>query len=141
MDSTLTFLKDNIWLILLAIASGIGLLWPMIAKRISGIPQIGVAEAVQLINRRDAMVLDVRSPGEFGNGHLTSARNIPEKELKTRAGEIDKWKDKPVIVHCATGNRSQSAAEILKGLGFKEVFNLHGGINAWSQAGMPVEKK
>lgn len=135
------FIQDNIWLILLAVASGIGLLWPMIAKRFSGIPQIGVAEAVQLINRKDALVLDVRSQGEFSGGHLGSAKNIPEKELKTRATEIDKWKDKPIIVHCATGNRSQGAANVLKGLGFKEVFNLHGGINAWNQAGMPLEKK
>lgn len=135
------FVQQNIWLILLAVASGIGLLWPVIAKRMSGIPQVGVAEAVRLINHRDALVLDVRAQGEFSGGHLTNARNIPEKELKTRAGEIDKWKDKPVIVHCATGNRSQGAANVLKGLGFKEVFNLQGGINAWNQAGMPLEKK
>lgn len=135
------FVQDNIWLILIAVASGLGLLWPLVARRLSGIPQVGVAEAVQLINRRDAHVLDVREPGEFGAGHITAARNIPSGALKSRIGEIDKWKDLPVIVHCATGSRSQSAAAALKAAGFKDVFNLQGGMGAWVQAGMPLEKK
>ncbi len=135
------FVQDNIWLILIAVASGLGLLWPLVARRLSGIPQVSTSEAVQLINRRDAHVLDVREPGEFGSGHIGGARNIPVGALKSRLGEIDKWKDQPVIVHCATGNRSQGAAAALKAAGFKEVFNLRGGMGAWQQAGMPVEKK
>ena len=135
------FVQDNIWLILIALASGIGLLWPFIAQRFSGIAQVGVNEAVQLINRRDAHVLDLREPGEFSAGHIGGARNIPLGTLKSRLGEIDKWKEQPVLLHCATGNRSQSAAATLKAAGFKDVFNLRGGLGAWQQAGMPVEKK
>lgn len=135
------FMQDNIWLILIALASGLGLLWPLVSRRLSGIPQVSTSEAVQLINRRDAHVLDVREPGEFGAGHINGARNIPVGALKSRLGEIDKWKDQPLIVHCATGNRSQGAATALKAAGFKEVFNLRGGLGAWQQAGMPVEKK
>jgi rhodanese-related sulfurtransferase len=137
----LKFVQDNIWLILIAIASGIGLLWPLVARRLSGIAQVSVNEAVQLINRRDAHVLDVREPGEFSAGHIGGARNIPLGTLKSRLGEIDKWKEQPVLLHCATGNRSQGAAGTLKAAGFKEVFNLRGGLGAWQQAGMPVEKK
>jgi rhodanese-related sulfurtransferase len=137
----LKFVQDNIWLILIAIASGIGLLWPLVARHLSGIAQVGVNEAVQLINRRDAHVLDVREAGEFSAGHIGGARNIPLGTLKSRLGEIDKWKEHPVLLHCATGNRSQGAAATLKAAGFKEVFNLRGGLGAWQQAGMPVEKK
>jgi rhodanese-related sulfurtransferase len=61
-------------------------------------------------------------------------------ELKSRLADLEKFKDKPVLVHCATGNRSQGAAKMLKDAGFKEVFNLQGGLGAWQQAGMPVEK-
>ena len=135
------FVQDNIWLILIAVASGIGLLWPTVAKRLSGIPQVGVAEAVTLINRRDAMVLDVREQSEHDKGHIANARLVPAGQLKTRIGELERFKDRPVLVHCATGNRSQGAAATLKAAGFKEVFNLQGGMGAWEQAGMPVEKK
>jgi rhodanese-related sulfurtransferase len=137
----LKFVQDNIWLILIAVASGIGLVWPSIAKRLSGIPQVGVAEAVTLINRRDAIVLDVREQSEHDKGRIANARLIPAGQLKTRVGELEKFKDRPILVHCATGNRSQGAAATLKGAGFKEVFNLQGGMGAWEQAGMPVEKK
>lgn len=136
----MAFVQQNWWLIVIAVVSGAGVLWPTIAKRLSGIPQVGVAEAVNLMNRRDAVVLDVRSQAEFGNGHLPRAKNIPVGELKTRAVELDKWKDKPILVHCAMGNRSHPAAKTLKAAGFTEVFELQGGIGAWTQAGMPTEK-
>ncbi len=136
----MSFIRDNWWLFVIAIVSGIGIVWPTIAKMMSGIPQIGVTEAVTLINRRDPLVLDVRSQAEFNNGHIGGARLIPVGELKSRLADLEKFKDKPVLVHCATGNRSQGAAKMLKDAGFKEVFNLQGGLGAWQQAGMPVEK-
>jgi len=135
-----SFIRDNWWLFVIAIVSGIGIVWPTIAKMMSGIPQIGVTEAVTLINRREPLVLDVRSQAEFNNGHIGGARLIPVGELKSRLADLEKFKDKPVLVHCATGNRSQGAAKMLKDAGFKEVFNLQGGLGAWQQAGMPVEK-
>ncbi len=136
----MSFIRDNWWLFVIAIVSGIGIVWPTIAKMMSGIPQIGVTEAVTLINRREPLVLDVRSQAEFNNGHIGGARLIPVGELKSRLADLEKFKDKPVLVHCATGNRSQGAAKMLKDAGFKEVFNLQGGLGAWQQAGMPVEK-
>lgn len=136
----MSFVQDNWWLFVIALVSGLGILWPSVAKKMSGIPQVGVAEAVTLINRREPLVLDVRGQGEFAAGHIAGARLIPVGELKARVSEIEKFKDKPVLVHCATGNRSFTAARLLKEAGFKEVFNLQGGLGAWQQAGMPVEK-
>lgn len=136
----MSFVQDNWWLFVIAVVSGLGILWPSVAKKLSGIPQMGVAEAVTLINRREPLILDVRAQGEFAAGHIAGARLIPVGELKARLAEIEKFKDKPVLVTCATGNRSFNAAKILKEAGFKEVSNLQGGLGAWQQAGMPVEK-
>ena len=134
------FLRDNWWLVAIAMVSGLGVVWPSIARMMSGVPQVGVAEAVNLINRRDAVVLDVRTQGEFGAGHLTGARHVPLGDLKARMSELERFRERPVLVHCASGSRSQVAAKVLKDAGFKEVFNLQGGMGAWTQAGMPTEK-
>lgn len=134
------FVMDNIWLVLLALASGTALVWPWIAKRMSGIPEVGAMEAVQLINRRDAMVLDVREPAEFGAGHVPNARNLPLSQLEKRVGEIAKFKARPVIVTCQSGSRAFAANAKLKAAGFSEIFVLAGGLGAWQQANLPVEK-
>jgi rhodanese-related sulfurtransferase len=134
------FLRDNWWLVVIAVVSGFGVVWPSIARMMSGVPQVGVAEAVNLINRRDAVVLDVRTQGEYGAGHLVGARHVPLGDLKARMSELERFRERPVLVHCASGSRSQVAAKTLKEAGFKEVFNLQGGMGAWTQAGMPTEK-
>lgn len=135
------FLQDNWWLVALAVGSGAGLVWFTVAEKLSGIVKIGVSEAVNLMNRRDAVVLDVRTQGEFAQGHVAQACHIPIAELKTRLAELDKLKQKPVIVSCASGARALEAAKTLKAGGFAEVFALDGGMTAWTQAAMPVDKK
>ncbi|WP_300443045.1 rhodanese-like domain-containing protein [Zoogloea sp.] len=99
------------------------------------------AQATALINREDAIVIDVREAGEFAAGHLLNARHIPLGELDKRIGELDKLKNKPVILSCQSGSRSASACSILQKAGFASVHNLEGGIAAWEQAGMPVSRK
>ena len=76
-----------------------------------------------------AALIDVRSPGEFSSGHITGAKNVPVGDLARRASEIPKEKD--VIVYCASGMRSASAARTLKGLGFGKVHDL-GAMSRWS---------
>ena len=99
------------------------------------------AQATALINREDAVVIDVREAGEFASGHLLNARHIPLGELDKRIGELDKLKNKPVILSCQSGSRSASARSILQKAGFASVHNLEGGIAAWEQAGMPISRK
>ena len=132
------FFQDNLLLVVVAFVSGAMLLWPLV-RRTAGGPWIDTARATHLINREDALVVDVRDPGEFGTGHILGARNVPLARID--AGEVDiKAKDKPVILCCDTGNRSSKAAAGLKKLGFTNIVNLSGGIGAWRQAGLPVEK-
>ena len=85
-------------------------------------------------------VLDVRENDEFAAGHLPKARHIPLKELEARLPELAKFKEKPVIVTCRSGARSGSACRALRKAGFTQVHNLKGGVPAWQQANLPVEK-
>jgi len=133
------FVMDNIFLIVIALVSGALLIWPMV-RRGTGGPWVTAAQAVQLINKEDALVLDIREPGEYSAAHILNARNIPVKDLGVRAREIEKFKQKPVIVACDSGNRSGAAVSVLKDQGFANVYNLSGGLAAWRQAGLPTEK-
>lgn len=134
------FIQDNIWLVLIAIASGAMLVWPWVSRRLSGAPELGALEVVRLINRKDALMLDVREPDEFGAGHVPNAKNVPLGQIDKRIGEIEKFKGKPVVVTCRTGSRSHAATSALKKAGFAEVVVLSGGFSAWQQANLPVEK-
>jgi len=133
------FVQDNIFLIAIAFVSGGMLLWPA-ARRSAGGPAVDTLGATLLINKDDALVLDVRQPAEVAAGKIVNSKNIPLGDLDARVKDLEKWKAKPVIVVCATGNRSASAAGVLKKHGFEKVFNLSGGFGAWQQAGLPVEK-
>jgi len=133
------FVIDNIFLIAVAFVSGAMLVWPMV-RRGAGGPSVNTLEATQLINRQDALVVDVREQAEYAQSHILNARLLPLSQLEARLADIEKFKDKPVIVYCATGNRSSAAAATLRKSGFSNVSNLSGGFAAWRQAGLPVQK-
>lgn len=133
------FVQENVFLIAIAFVSGAMLLWPA-ARRSAGGPAVDTLGATLLINKEDALVLDVRQPGETAAGRIVNSKTIPLPDLPARLKELDRWKAKPVIVVCASGNRSASAVATLKKNGFEKVFNLSGGFGAWQQAGLPVEK-
>ena len=133
------FISKNIFLILIAAVSGGMLLWPFVRKGTGG-PWVNTLQATQLMNREDALVVDLRPAAEFAAGHILGARNIPLAEFERRAGELDKHKAKPVIVYCGTGNSSGAGMALLRKGGFANALNLSGGFAAWQQAGLPVEK-
>jgi rhodanese-related sulfurtransferase len=119
-----------------AIVSGAMLVWPVVRRGTGG--SVSPQEATLMINRQDAVVLDARAAEEFGKGHVLNARNVPLAQLEGRTGELQKYKAKPVIV-CEDGTRS-SAAAVLRKMGFEKVYTLAGGLGAWQQAGLPVER-
>lgn len=133
------FVMDNIFLIAVAFVSGAMLVWPML-RRGAGGPSVNTLEATQLINRQDALVVDVREQAEYAQAHILNARLLPLSQIEAQADGIAKFKDKPVIVYCASGNRSSAAAAVLRNKGFTNVLNLSGGFSAWQQAGLPVQK-
>jgi rhodanese-related sulfurtransferase len=143
MEQFLVFLQKspmNLVLFGAVLVTGGMLIWPVVARLVRPGREVGPLEAVQLINRRDAVVLDVRDAAEYKAGHITNARHIPEGEIDSRMKELEKVKSKPIIVSCARGNRSMNVANRLRALGFAEVFSLRGGLAAWQQANMPLEK-
>ena len=133
------FVRNNLLLFVVAFASGAMLLWPLV-RRSAGGPWVSAAQATQLINREDALVLDVRDAGEYGAGHILGAKSLPLARVESGAGEVAKKKDATLIVYCDTGDRAGKAAGALKKLGYGKVMNLSGGLGAWKQAGLPVEK-
>jgi rhodanese-related sulfurtransferase len=135
----LKFVTDNIFLVAVAFVSGAMLVWPAV-RRGADAASISTLQATLLINQQNALVLDAREAAEYEKGHMLNARNIALGELQARAAEIEKHKAKPVIVVCDNDNRSGRAATALRKLGFEQVFTLSGGIAAWRQAGLPLEK-
>lgn len=136
----MTFFTDYTNLVLLAALAGSGalLLWPAIAGRGRG--GLSAAQATQLINRRNAVVVDLRPAAEFGAGHLPAARQVAFDELQAKIGQIAKNKATPVLLVCQTGQQSNKARQAVQAAGYTEVHVLQGGLNAWQQAGMPVVK-
>ncbi len=134
------FIKENALLIGLAIGSGLALLWPLLERRAGGAPNISVTEALMLLNRSKPLVLDVRDAAEFAAGHIQGAKNIPVAELAGRIKEIEKYKDKPILVNCQRGMRAKTACSILQAQQFTQLNNLSGGLDAWVEAKMPVVK-
>ena len=121
----------------LAIISGAMLLVPMLRGNSDAVsPQ----QAVLLVNRENAVIVDVREKTEFAAGHLPAARNIPLKEIEARSSELKKFMKRPLIVVCQSGNRSRNALDALRKAGFERVVNLDGGFAAWLQAGQPISR-
>ena len=126
-------------LVAVAAISGAMLLWSFVGSRLSGIEEADTLKATRLYND-DALILDVREDKEFAAGHIPKARHIPLGQLDKRLKELDKFKSRPVLVNCRSGQRSARACGILKKAGFETVYNLAGGITAWERANLPVEK-
>ena len=133
------FVQQNMIWVALALVSGGMLLWPLVSG--GSADNLTPAQATLLMNREDALVLDVRETGEWGAGHITGARHITLGQLDKRLSELEKFKEKPIIVVCATGNRSSSACGQLKKHGFGKVYSLGGGISAWRDASLPLTTK
>lgn len=134
------FIQNNLLIIGLILVSGTMLLWPTIARTFFGRKQVDAQEAVLKMNHDNALVLDVREDKEVAFGRIPHAKHIPIGQLKTRLNELEKFKTKPIIVTCRSGHRSSSACGILTENGFADVYNLAGGMSAWEQANLPVEK-
>lgn len=134
------FIEKNLFLVIVCVVSLAMLIWPLIQGAATGAKNISVQQAVQLINRRDALLLDVRDASEYAAGHVPNSRHIPMAEMEKRLKELDKFKQRPVVVICRSGNRAGSACALLKKNGFTEAFALKGGVLGWQQASMPIQK-
>lgn len=131
------FIVSNWMLILVALVSGGMLLWPMVSG--GGLAAgISAPEAVQLMNREKAVVVDVCSPQEYAQAHIAGARSIPLGELEAKLPGVVKNKAVPVIMVCASGVRSGRAVAIARKLGYENARSLGGGLKSWRDANLPI---
>lgn len=133
------FIKQNLFLIALAAISGALLLAEFVRGR-SG-AGLSAVDATLLINRDNAVIVDLRDATDFAAGHLAGARNIPFAELEKRSGELARFKAKPLILVCQSGTRSSKAVAQLSKAGFEKADSLGGGIAAWQKDGYPLVKE
>jgi rhodanese-related sulfurtransferase len=131
------FIVANWVLILAVLLSGGLLLWPKLSGGGAG-AGLTPAEAVQLMNRQKAVVIDVCSPQEVAQGHIVGARSVPLGELEARLEGAVKNKALPVILVCASGARSNRAVAIAKKLGYANARSLGGGLKSWRDANLPI---
>ncbi len=136
----MSFVQNNWMLILVFVLSGAMLVWPLFQRRFGAMKDIGTPEVTRLINRQNAVLLDVREAKEYDGGRLPNAIHIPLSQLGSRAQELAKMAARPIIAYCATGRRSRMAAGALTRVGFKQLYSLHGGIEAWKKDSLPLEK-
>ncbi len=134
------FLTQNILLVGLFLVSGGMVLWPLFSGIAAGAKQIGTLEVTRLMNTGEAVIVDVREAAEFSAGRIPKSKNFPMVDLSKRLSELDKFKSRPIVVTCASGSRSTGAVRLLKGAGFSDLYLLKGGLSAWREASLPVEK-
>ena len=124
---------------LLAILGGIA--WTFLQGSARGVRKLSPSDVTRLINHEDAIVLDVRSDGEFRQGHIVNALNIPDTQLADRIDKLNKYRERPIIATCRTGQVSAKAGGKLAAHGFEKVYSLSGGILAWESASLPLTRK
>jgi rhodanese-related sulfurtransferase len=132
------FIIDNWMLLLVALSSGGLLLWPAIRGANAG--GLSAANAVLLINREKAVVVDVCEAEEFAAGHVGGAKHIPLNDLEAKLPTMVKNKALPLILVCQSGARANRAVAVAKKLGYDNAQALAGGLTAWKAANLPLER-
>ena len=134
MEQLSDFVANNMILVI-AFFAVLGLL---IANLLSGVGAITIQDAVQKINRENAVVLDVRTKDVFDQGHVVGALNFPEKELDNELKNLGKFRDKKILVFCEMGGVSSRVVRKLQKQGFVDVSPVKGGLSSWRQENLPV---
>ena len=131
----------NNWYLFAGLAVVLALLvWPTLQQLLHGITSVGVNQALQLVNHQKGVLVDVREPAETQNGRIPNSVLLPLSGLQQRLAELEKFKQRPVVLYCRSGQRSSRAAVLLRKHGFASVYNLAGGIQAWQTENLPIEK-
>jgi len=136
----LQFLENNVLTVSITFISGYMLFWSYYGNRLRGIKEVDTHAAMNLINRQNAVVLDVREQTEYDAGHIINSRLISARALKERIGELEKFRERPIVVVCHSGSRATAATALLNREGFTQAHLLTGGVTAWQKANLPLER-
>ena len=138
MERLPEFIANHLFLFSLLLALIMLLFWNLMGDVLSGVKSVSPSEATALINREDAIVIDVRTEADFNQGHILNAENFPAKELESQKKKLEKFKQNSMIVYCQHGQESAQVTRTLKQMGFDKAVSLRGGITAWTSANLPV---
>lgn len=142
MQEIIEFFQANIWLTTAWVILFVAVVFTSIRASINGVKKINHQQATMLMNREDAVVIDVRGDGEYKKGHILGSKLMPLSKFKNNdLASIEKYKDTPIIVVCNSGMTSNQACQMLQKLGFNDLYNLQGGITEWRNANLPLTKK
>lgn len=130
------FIVQNALLIIIAVIAAVSLAMPLINTRRFG-PMVSSEQAVSLINKQNALVVDVRAQKDFKRVRIANSVNIPANEIQNRLGELSK--DRTIIVVDNSGNMSAAALKLLRGVGFTKVYVLDSGLVGWMRDKLPLE--
>lgn len=130
------FIVQNARLIIIAVIAAVSLAMPLINTRRFG-PMVSSEQAVSLINKQNALVVDVRAQKDFKRVRIANSVNIPANEIQNRLGELSK--DRTIIVVDNSGNMSAAASKLLRGVGFTKVYVLDSGLVGWMRDKLPLE--
>ncbi len=140
MERIPEFIGNHLFLVSLFVALLVMLLWNLFGASLTGVEEVEAMDATLLMNKEGGVVVDVRSAEEFAAGHIINALNLPLPELDARRGELDKYKEKPVIAVCGSGPVAGRAVRNLRGAGFTRAVALRGGVTAWLGANLPLTR-
>ncbi|NND89611.1 MAG: rhodanese-like domain-containing protein [Granulosicoccus sp.] len=141
MSQIIEFIGNHTLLIVAFVATLGMLVYTEYMRIMSANTALSPFEATQKMNAGEAVFLDVRDESEYKAGHLMNARSMPVNKLDERMHEIDKFKDKELVVYCDTGMRTSRAIGKLKKNGFTRLYSLAGGVVAWEKANLPTVTK
>ena len=138
MDRIFEFAANH-WELVLAFLATLGML--IFTERRKAAPSVSPQQATVLGNSEGAMMLDIRSAADYKSGRILNSTNIPFAELNKRLSDLEKYRDKPIVIVCKTGQTAGSAANILRKDGYTKVHRMTGGMLEWSNQGLPLVRK
>ncbi|MBC3767028.1 rhodanese-like domain-containing protein [Neptunicella marina] len=141
MQQFIEFIGNHYWLAGAWVALFFAIVFGYISANFSAVKEISTHDATLLINKQDAVVVDIRPNAEFKKGHILGAKNLKSEQVQNAEfTSLEKHKNTPIIVVCAMGmTAKKTAAQMLKA-GFSQVNVLKGGMNTWVGANLPVSK-
>jgi rhodanese-related sulfurtransferase len=140
MDRFGEFFLNHLVLFALLFAIVAMLIWTFLGDRIRGIRSVDHAGLTHLLNRNNALLIDIRPAAEYERGHILGAVHVAENDCQNRLPAVGKEKDRPAVVYCQTGMNAGKVCKLLQAQGFSEVYTLKGGLNSWLNAGLPTSK-
>lgn len=137
MENLPEYVANHPWLVSMAAVAAVLVVVFEVRARRDAFSAISAQDLIRLQNQ-GALVIDLRSAETFATGHIAGARRMDSAEMLTAGDSLKKHKEKPLVVYCDSGSTGAAAARVLAGQGFKQAFNLRGGLAAWRTENLPL---